>query len=273
MHGTGNDFVVIDNRSLKFSREELSAFAAEWCPRRYGIGADGLLALDEARLPEADYRMRYVNADGSWASMCGNGARCLARFAQQNGFDQRELAFDTDAGLYRAHLGEQGPVRLLVPDVKRVRLEVDIDEARPDGLGALHFAQAGTEHLIAFVDDPASVPVGKWGERLRHDSAFAPEGTNVSFVGVEDAGELRLRTYEKGVEAETLSCGTGVIAAGVIAERTGVVNGNPITVHAKGGTLRVGTVSTERGSERFLEGPVVTVYKGILQRSNVSGLS
>lgn len=262
MQGTGNDFVVIDNRALRLSRDELAEFAANWCPRRYGIGADGLLALDRPDDSVADYRMYYVNADGSWATMCGNGARCLAQFARDNGFDGRELAFETDAGLYRARIGEEGGVRLYVRDVQNIDLDVELEQNLPNGLTALHFAHAGTEHLVTFVESPDAVPVEKWGRQLRRDPSLEPEGANVNFVGLDADGDLRVRTFEKGVEAETLSCGTGVLASAVVAEETGQANDGSITVYTKGGTLRVGTDKTARGRERFLEGPAATVYGG-----------
>lgn len=262
MQGTGNDFLVVDNRALSFPREELARFATRWCARRFGVGADGLLALDDPVSSSADYRMHYVNADGSWATMCGNGARCLARFAVQNGISGPELVFDTDAGLYRAVVLEEGDVRLFVPDVTDIRLDVDVERGLPDGIDTIHFANAGTEHLVAFVNDPTSVPVETWGKELRRDPAFAPEGANVNFVGREGLEELRVRTYEKGVEAETLSCGTGVLAVATVARRCGLVDQTPIAVRARGGTLRTGTAPTARGEETYLEGPAVTVYRG-----------
>jgi diaminopimelate epimerase len=266
MQGTGNDFLVLDNRSVQFSKAELSAFAAHWCPRRYGVGADGLLALDSPETPEADYRMHYVNADGSWATMCGNGARCLFRFARQQGFDAAELAFDTDAGLYRAAtLPEEADVRvrLFVPEVTEMRPDPALDRVVPESIKALVYAHSGTEHLVAFVDDVEAVPVNDWGARLRSDPGLAPTGANVNFATVDGAREVTLRTYEKGVDDETLSCGTGGLAAAVVAERGGWVEpGGPVQVCTKGGALQVGTASTERGSERYLQGPAETVYRG-----------
>lgn len=269
MQGTGNDFIVLDNRSYRFSEATLSACAAEWCPRRYGVGADGLLALDDPQSPPADYRMHYVNADGSRATMCGNGARCLFRFARQAGFEERELAFDTDAGLYRATStdDEQALVRLIVPEATDVRSEVVLDGGVPDAVRALHYAHAGTEHLVALVDDVDAIPVRDWGRRLRQDPSLAPTGANVNFAAVDEAGEVHLRTYEKGVENETLSCGTGVLATAVIAERLGRVGAEKaVRVHTKGGVLRVGTTNADRGAERYLEGPAVSVFQGTVSR-------
>ena len=263
MHGAGNDFIVIDNRWYRFSEEELAELAATWCPRRFGVGADGLLALDPAEDDELDYRMRYVNADGSWAAMCGNGARCLARFALAADFDGPELAFETDAGRYYAAEAPETPdrMRLYVPPATQLELDVPVDSETPE---AVHFVHTGTEHLVTFVPDLDAVPVEEWAPPLRHAPHVQPEGANVNFVEVPAEDVLRVRTYEKGVEAETLACGTGVLAAAVVAEATDRVTADPMTVHTKGGTLAVGTATTSRGEELYLEGPVVTVFRGSL---------
>jgi diaminopimelate epimerase len=272
MQGTGNDFLVLDNRSYQFSVEELSACAATWCERRYGVGADGLLALDRPETSAADYRMHYVNADGSRATMCGNGARCLFRFARQVGFEEAELAFDTDAGLYRAtHAdGEDRQVRLFVPAVTDVRPGIVLDRPVPERVDRLFYAHAGTEHLVAVVEDVESVPVPDWGARLRHDPTLQPAGANVNFVEVGEDGCVSLRTYEKGVEGETLSCGTGVLAAAVVAERlAGDRPEQALSVETKGGRLQVGIAETDRGAERYLEGPAEPVFRGTVPRPNL----
>ncbi len=267
MQGAGNDFLVFDNRWYRFSQDELSSLAETWCPRHYGVGADGLLALDNPSSEEADYRMRYVNADGSRATMCGNGARCLARFAQRSGFEGPELAFDTDAGLYRATVTdpEADRVRLYVPPATDRRLDVELEGAVPEAIEGLHYVHSGTEHLVAFVKNVETVPVGEWGRRLRRDEGLRPAGANVNFVHVDDAGALHVRTYEKGVEDETLACGTGVLASAVLAEETGRSTPTPMTIYTRGGTLWVGTDETERGEERYLEGPAERVFHGRLE--------
>ena len=266
MHGAGNDFLVLDNRSYGFEDDALSALAATWCPRRYGVGADGLLALNAPEDGAVDFRMRYVNADGSWATMCGNGARCLARFATAVGAAEGRMAFETDAGRYHAELQDDDRVRLFVPPATRTALNITLAEPLPEGLDAVHFTHTGTEHLVAFVRDLDAVPVETWGRRLRRDPTLAPAGANVNFVAGPDGDDriVRVRTYEKGVEAETLACGTGVLAAAELAEQTGRVRGTPITVEAQGGTLQVGTATTSEGEQRYLEGPVVTVFHGTL---------
>jgi len=269
MQGTGNDFVVIDNRTYGFSAAELSSCAAAWCARRYGVGADGLLALDAPETTPAAYRMHYANADGSRATMCGNGARCLFRFARQRGFEEDPLAFDTDAGLYRAtQAGDgSGHVRLFVPDITEVRPEVALERPVPTAVRALHFVHTGTEHLVATVDDAQAAEVEGWGQRLRHDPRLQPEGANVNFLEIGAGGDAYLRTYEKGVEAETLSCGTGVLAAAVVVEQAHPSRrGGAITVRTWGGTLRVGRTVTDWGTERYLEGPAVSVFRGHVPR-------
>ncbi|MFB6272326.1 MAG: diaminopimelate epimerase [Salinibacter sp.] len=270
MQGTGNDFLVVDNRSLQFSEDELSSFAARWCPRRYGVGADGLLALDHPETAEADYRMHYVNADGSWATMCGNGARCLFRFARQRGFEASELVFDTDAGQYRATRPDRevDHVRLFVPEITDVQTDPALDGGVPAAVEALVYAHAGTEHLVALVDDVDAIPVRDWGACLRSDPVLAPAGANVNFAATTGEGEVTLRTYEKGVEGETLSCGTGVLAAAVVAEREGwIETDSPVQVHTKGGPLQVGIAHAGRGPDRYLEGPAVTVFRGTVPQS------
>jgi len=266
MHGAGNDFLVLDNRWYRFSDEELADLAATWCPRRYGVGADGLLALAEAEADDADYRMRYVNGDGSWATMCGNGARCLARFAVNADFEGPEVSFETDAGRYHAVVDESRPdgVRLFVPPPREMELDVSLAARTPVSPEAVHYVDTGTGHLVVFVPDVEAVPMAEWAPPLRSDARVDPPGANVNFVEVAD-DRLRVRTYEKGVEAETPSCGTGVLAAAAVAEATGRGAASPVAVDTSGGTFRVGTASTSRGRERYLEGPVVTVFRGTLK--------
>ena len=279
MNGAGNDFFVLDNRFLRFSDDELAALAARVCPRRVGVGADGLLALDDpdagSSPPGADFRMRYRNADGSLATMCGNGARCLARFAARAGLgadtaDGVALAFDTDGGRYTADVaggrGASGSVRLHVPP--------------PAGFAAVEGVEApgplvriwtGTEHAVAFVPDAASVDLAAAGPRVRHAAAFAPEGTNLNVVEVAERGEggvarIVARTFEKGVEGETLACGTGALAAALAARLTGRVAAETVDVAMPGGTLRVTFALTDGAvSELTLEGPAETVYEGTLE--------
>ncbi|HHP7237870.1 diaminopimelate epimerase [Longibacter sp.] len=271
MEGAGNDFVVLDNRFLHFSSEELSDIAARVCPRRFGIGADGLLAFEMA--DDADFRMRYVNADGSPATMCGNGARCLARFAVTAGVQGPNVSFLTDAGTYRAYVptDPDAAVRIYVPEPERWTPNIALEADPPGGMEAVHFIWTGTEHLVVPVDDAAAAPLETWGPHLRCDAALQPEGANVNLVAIgEDPRSISIRTYEKGVEGETLACGTGVLAAAVATSRlrgsaAGLAS-EPVTVKTRGGRLRVGRAETpERPDHLYLEGPARSVFRGTFE--------
>jgi diaminopimelate epimerase len=266
MNGAGNDFIVIDNRFYVFSDEELSALARRYCPRRIGVGADGLLALNAPQQEGAHYRMRYFNADGSRGTMCGNGARCLARFARMAGLKEEPLWFETDAGLYRAEVptDPQAPIRLYVPPPQHYRFTLALETPLSDPIEVAAFIWTGTEHLVCFVPSVEAVDVAYWGARLRHDPALQPRGANVNFVEVLGEGAVRVRTFEKGVETETLACGTGALAAALVAWQQQRVQQLPIAVHMPGGILTVG-FDPVTGSELFLEGPVAVVYRGTVE--------
>jgi diaminopimelate epimerase len=270
MEGAGNDFVVLDNRFMHFSRDELSDIAARMCRRRFGIGADGVLAFEDD--DDADFRMRYVNADGSPATMCGNGARCLARFAVRAGVPGPDVCFATDAGTYRAHVPEEEgqPVRLFVPDARDWQQNVDLAGGRPEGLDVVHYIWTGTEHLVAPVADVDAVPLETWGPVLRHDDALQPEGANLNVVAPREGGGIRVRTFEKGVEGETLACGTGVLAAAIatnhLREDGTSLSDRPITVLTRGGEMRVGRAATpDRDDHLYLEGPARSVFRGTFE--------
>jgi diaminopimelate epimerase len=263
MQGAGNDFIVLDNRFFHFSTEELARLARRFCPRRFGVGADGLLALDEPDRDGAHYRMRYHNADGSRAGMCGNGARCLARFARLAGLADERLVFDAEAGRYRVDVppAGEGGVRLFVPPPRDFR-----EVALADGRSVL-FVWTGTQHVVQFVPDLEGVDPAAEAPPVRHDHAFAPAGTNVNFVQVLAEDRLAVRTFEKGVEAETLACGTGALAAAVVARLAGRSGASRFTVEARGGTLEVGFAASGDGEvvDLYLEGPAEVVFTGILE--------
>lgn len=271
MNGAGNDFIVIDNRFFHLTDGELSGMAVRYCPRRTGIGADGVLAMNVPTEAGAHFRMRYVNADGSLGTMCGNGARCLARFAAAGGIDAIPLVFDTDGGRCTADLLDDslGSVRLHVPPPKAFG-EVALQDA--DVEGPTYGICAGTEHVVRFVEDVATAPVRSEGPAIRSDTALAPAGANVNFVEVVDANtaHIRARTFEKGVEGETLACGTGAVASALVSRLTGRVNADDIAVEMPGGTLRVGfsladgAITAEEIQDLTLEGPAEVVYQGTL---------
>ena len=282
MSGAGNDFVVLDNRFLRFSVDELEAIARRVCPRRTAVGADGLLALDppdgvpEASGDGADFRMRYRNADGSLGTMCGNGARCLARFAARAGLGREtpegtRLVFDTDGGRYVALVAPEASGGPATGDRPAVTLEVPPPRAwdargAESPLGAVHPIWTGTEHAVLLVPDVEAAPVADEGARLRAHGAFAPTGTNVDFVEAVDRATVRVRTFEKGVEAETLACGTGAVASALVARREGAVDAREVRVEMPGGVLTVGLGASGDGAEGLtLGGPAEVVYEGTLE--------
>lgn len=265
MNGAGNDFIILDNRFYFFSADELSALAKQYCPRRTGIGADGLLALQSAEDPQFDYRMTYYNADGSLGTMCGNGARCLAQFAQWAGIRADTYAFESDAGAYRAQVLEHGRVRLFVQPPQRMRVEVLPSTVLDKNINACHFIWTGTEHVVCEIATSLkNLAVEKEGPILRYHEAFAPTGANVNFIERINGQTLQVRTFEKGVEAETLACGTGAIASAVMATMRGLVDKVPVTVEMVGGTLLVG-FEQDTFTDVWLEGPTETIYRGTIE--------
>jgi diaminopimelate epimerase len=267
MSGAGNDFIVIDNRFYRFTAEELSGFAARFCPRRTGVGADGLLGLSVAEDEDADYRMVYYNADGSLGTMCGNGARCLARFARNAGLAAEPLKFESDAGLYSASVPDDGSdVRLFVPAPKHFKRDLSLESELGRGVMAAHYLWTGTEHVVVFVDDVDSIDVVTIGSQIRRDTTLTPNGANVNFVQVESRGELKVRTFEKGVEAETLACGTGAIAASLVSAMTGKSSATRFAVAMRGGTLFVGFEgSADDPTNLYLEGAASMIYRATLE--------
>jgi len=259
MSGAGNDFIVVDNRFYHFSDEELAKIAQKMCPRRQGIGADGILALASATHEGYHYRMRYVNADGSVGTMCGNGARCLARYA---GITEKTLCMETDAGGCTIFVpaDRQDPVRIFVPEPEHWKRQQMLQWTIPPNIVGVHYLWTGTEHVVCFVDDVQATPVSVWGAAIRHDPMLAPAGANVNFVEVLDASDaLRVRTFEKGVEAETLACGTGALASVLTAHRVGRIKGEKVAVHMPGGVLGIGL------NPLYLEGPATTIYRGTFE--------
>ncbi len=263
MNGAGNDFIVIDNRFYRFSDEELSGFAKRLCPRRTGIGADGLLAFNPPNETACDFRMRYVNADGTIGTMCGNGARCLVLFARQAGMDAPALRFETDAGVFRAASLACGLVRVHQPALADYAPRRELASLANTDIAEAHYIWTGTEHLVCFVDCAADVPAVCWGHALRQDEALAPAGANIDFVEVAGEDRLLVRTYEKGVEAETLACGTGAIASAVVARIVRRTESDRIHVDMPGGRLTVGFL-LEEGEVRdiYLEGPAEAAFRG-----------
>ena len=266
MNGAGNDFIVLDNRFYEFSLPELSALAQHLCPRRTGIGADGVLALAASTHAEAEYRMIYINADGSEGTMCGNGARCLARFARESGFNKKIACMQTASGLCEVHTPgeEDASVRVYLDSPQNYHDAPKLANKIPNGIHSVHYLWPGTEHLVCLVDNVSRLPLNSWGAALRSDPMLGPAGVNVNFMAIDsnaDSGRLHVRTYEKGVEAETLACGTGAIASAVVAHKSGLLVSDVYTVQMPGGVLKVG-LETDRV---YLEGPADKIYRGSME--------
>jgi diaminopimelate epimerase len=258
MSGAGNDFVVIDNRARRYDLSP--AQIARLCDRHFGIGADGILAVEPALDTTADFQMRYYNADGGEAEMCGNGARCFARFVQSMPRSNSDrVRFSTPAGLIEgAYLGSEIRVNLTTPTEIKLRQRANF------GWGEIeyHFMNTGVPHVVIDVSDAEKVEVVAQGRTIRRSPIF-PRGTNVNFVQVVDAQNLIVRTYERGVEDETLACGTGVTAAALLVH---LVRGLalPLRVKVRGGdVLSVGAkVNGDTFSEVTLTGPAVETFCG-----------
>jgi diaminopimelate epimerase len=259
MSGAGNDFVVADNRAGQFRAEP--SIIARICDRRFGVGADGVLLVEPSRT--ADFFMRYYNADGSEAEMCGNGARCIARFySERCGNGQADLRFETRAGLIEASVhGDRVRVKLSPPRDLRLRQTLQLKT----GPREYHFINTGVPHAVFLTDDVDREPVQSVGAEVRHHKDFAPRGTNVDWVQSLGGNSIRVRTYERGVEAETLACGTGVVAAGILVD---AVRGAalPVVVTVRSG--RVLEVNFKRAGDEFLDvtltGPAEYCFEGAL---------
>lgn len=261
LSGAGNDFIVIDNRDGKVN--PTSEFVAKVCARRLSVGADGLLLVEKPHDPsQADFRMRYFNADGGEVESCGNGARCISRFAFLKGIVGEKTRFETLAGLYEAEiLGERVRVRMGDPHDVRLGLPLTLAE----GVFRVDFVNTGVPHVVFFVEDLDATDVVGLGRQTRYHSDFAPAGTNANFVRVVDEQTLRIRTYERGVEDETLACGTGSVATAVVAALRGKVS-VPVTIHTRGGFV-LGVHFDRKGdliTNVRLEGDARLVYEGDL---------
>lgn len=257
---TGNDFVIIDARRGK-PAGPLAAFARKVCDRKRSVGADGLLVVERSR--KADFRMRIFNSDGSEAEMCGNGSRCIALYAAVHGIAKRVMTIETLAGMLAASVdGDRVKVKLTDPrDIKwNFCLMIDKCPYR------VTFVNTGVPHTVHFVKDIETVDVRNLGGHIRYHGEFAPAGTNADFVQVVGRNRIKVRTYERGVEDETLACGTGSVASAVIAAEAEKMS-SPVTVETRSGEkLRIHFDMVD-GEFRnvFLEGAASLVFDGVLR--------
>ncbi len=260
MSGSGNDFIIIDNRDLSLNIGNLSEFAGKVCQRKFSVGADGLVIIEPS--DNADFKWQFYNSDGSVAEMCGNAARCVARFAHIKGISAEKMSWETIAGIISAEVkGDVAKIKLMDPSAVETEIKIDADGQK----FTLDSINTGVPHAVVFVDDLDNCDVYTIGRKIRYHEKFAPRGTNADFTAVINRHKIKVRTYERGVEDETLACGTGIVAAALTAAQRGLVD-SPTDVLVKSGeTLRI-YFENKKGlwQEIFLEGKVKIVYQGLL---------
>ena len=250
--GTGNDFVMIDNRSNFFPKEN-TQLVAHICDRRFGIGADGLILLDNDT--DTDFRMVYYNSDGNLSSMCGNGGRCLVAFAKKLNVIQNETTFIATDGLHYATVADDGVVSLQMIDVEEIK-----------NTSEYSFLNTGSPHHVQLVADLEHYNVKENGAAIRYGALYGKPGSNVNFVKKIDATTFALRTYERGVEDETLACGTGATAVAIAMNAIGQTDLNTININVEGGKLAVSfDKNNGKYSNVFLKGPAEFVFKGTIE--------
>ena len=250
--GTGNDFIFIDNRENSFPKTDIKLIE-KLCNRRFGIGADGLILLENDA--ETDFRMVYYNSDGNQSSMCGNGGRCIVAFAKSLNLIDDQTTFLATDGLHHAYILENGIISLGMKNVDEVKIESDYV-----------FLNTGSPHHVILVDDLDNYDVKTNGAKIRYSDLYGKAGSNVNFVKQLSDNHFRLRTYERGVEDETYSCGTGATAAAIAMNAIGKTNSHKIELDVEGGKLevsfeKVGTTYTNV----FLKGPATFVFEGEIE--------
>lgn len=260
MSGSGNDFIVIDNRQGIVPEDNRPLFVERVCRRKLSTGADGMILVENS--DRVDFKWNFFNSDGSVAEMCGNGARCVARFAYLRGIAQERMRFETIAGIIHAQVMQNHvKVRMTDPFDMTAGETVEIDA------DALNYSSinTGVPHVVIEVDDIHSVDVIGVGRKIRQHSLFAPDGTNVNFVAPQSSGSWTVRTYERGVEDETLACGTGIVAAAlVLAQSKGVESPATLTTQS-GSRLKVYFAKEGRKYRQiYLCGDARMIYEGQL---------
>jgi diaminopimelate epimerase len=259
-HGAGNDFIMVDNRQGLFNQAGLNNRQSiqHLCHRHFGIGADGLMLLENAA--DHDFSMIYFNSDGLEGSMCGNGGRCMVAFARHLGIIEKDTRFGAVDGMHHARILEESP------DKWTIALEIQ-DTPAPQYHENRYLINTGSPHLVIFHENIGSIDVVTRGRELRNAPDYTPKGINVNFVQVASQNQLMVRTYERGVENETLACGTGAVAAAIVAWAHGIQNAeNRYLLQAPGGQLKVAFTPPEKPEGKFtgisLTGPAQMVFSG-----------
>lgn len=260
MHGAANDFILVDDRNETFPTGDPSWLAAV-SARRTGVGSDGVILIQPSST--ANFRMRFFNPDGGEAEMCGNGARCVARLAHDLGVAGPRMEIETAAGVLGAEVcGEQVRLHMTEPTDLRLHEAIEVNGES----WTYHFANTGVPHVVIQVEDVDGVDLNRLGPAVRRHERFAPAGTNVNVMAAADDGAVRVRTYERGVEAETLACGTGLVACAVVAGRLGIVAPPVQLIPSSGHRLEVGYEADGDGVRNVtLLGPAEHVCRGVLK--------
>ncbi len=260
MCGSGNDFIIIDNRQHVVDENHLTEFIAAVCRRKMSVGADGVILIQAS--DTVDFKWRFFNSDGSIGEMCGNGARCAARFAHENGIAGEKMAFETLAGIISARI-TQDRVKIRMTDPSLALLDQHLEiQGRQVTFSIIN---TGVPHVVIPVDDVDTADVVPLGRLIRRHPAFQPEGTNVNFISPRTPGTYAIRTYERGVEDETLACGTGSVAGALIMAMTaGAVS--PVNIITRSNCVLTIYFKTENNGfqDVFLEGDARIIYRGEL---------
>jgi len=247
--GTGNDFVIIDNRSMFFPKDDIKLIS-KLCDRKFGVGADGLILLENH--DTLDFTMVYYNADGKQSSMCGNGGRCIVAFAKALKIITSTTTFMAVDGLHKASITNEGIVHLKMQDVTSIL-----------STSSYSFLDTGSPHHIEFTENLSEFDVKKEGARIRYSDLYGNAGSNINFVSQKEANVFAVRTYERGVEDETLSCGTGVTAVALAMHNQGKTIENQVRLSVEGGELEVSFEKEGEGYRNiFLIGPATFVFGG-----------
>lgn len=262
--GAGNDFVIINNLENLVDSTDTN-FVKKVCERRMSVGADGVLLVEKADgigTGSVDFRMRYFNADGGEVETCGNGARCISRFAYLNGIVTEKMRFLTNAGVYESEIvGDNVKVRMSQPTDIRLNVPLQLK----DGVHTVGFANSGVPHVVFFVEDLDGTDVFDMGQQTRYHADFKPAGTNANFIRIQSSERLEIRTYERGVEDETLACGTGSIASAIVSAALGKVT-SPVSVKTASGVVLKIHFDMSDGEPKnvYLEGDARVIYAGEL---------
>ena len=251
--GTGNDFVIVDNRQTFLSKNDTNLIKL-LCDRKFGIGADGLILLEKSDDPKDDFRMVYFNSDGQESSMCGNGGRCVVAFAKYLGIVENKAAFTAIDGFHKAIIKDDH-VALKMADVLKVEEK-----------SSAFFLNTGSPHHAVFVNAVANLDIQELGSKIRYSEEYkATGGTNVNFIEALNSSTFKVRTYERGVEDETLSCGTGVTAVALASYFSGKTTDTTVFLETPGGKLSVSFEPEGKGFKNvWLSGPVQLVFKGVI---------